>query len=177
MLRVARELLGESQDSLAPQLGLKKRAIQRVEASTPSLSLDRQNLFIEHFRMRGLVFTPPEDNQAGWSVTETFSCGEQTAPGRLFRAARIGLDMSQEALSAEANLATMTVRRIEAGKETVELETRQFLIDHLEVRGIQFLFPSETAGWGIRFTTMPGDHKAWHPRLNVQKRKQSKLQK
>lgn len=177
MLRVARELLGESQDSLALQLGLKKRAIQRVEASTPSLSLDRQDLFIEHFRKRGLVFGPPAHHQPGWSVTETFSRGEQKEPGRLFRAARIGLDMSQETLSAEANLATMTVRRIEAGKETVELETRQFLIDHLEARGIQFLAPHETAGWGIRFTNMPGDHKAWHPRLNIQKRKQSNLKK
>lgn len=172
MLKVARELLGLSQDLLASKLGLTKRAVQRVEGE--SLSLERQKLFVEFFQSQGVIIAAPEKQGIGWSIIETFSRSEAIAPGRLFRAARVGLDQSQEELSADANLGTMTIRRIEAAENTVEAETRQYLIDHLATKGAYLQPPKGRSGWGIRFTTIIDEPKARHPRVRVQDRKQKR---
>jgi DNA-binding XRE family transcriptional regulator len=171
MLRIARELLGKSQDMLAAELGLTPRAVQRAEATDPSLSLERQSLFLEYFRKNGIIFLSPGAERFGWAVAEGFNRGELRAPARLFRAARIGLDLSQQKLGIDADLGTMTIRRIESDKKTVEPETRQFLVDFLRSRGVHFLPPSEAMGWVVCFAGIVGEPRARHPRLSVQKRK------
>lgn len=171
MLRVARELLGKSQDVLAAELGLTPRAIQRAEAMHPSSSLKRQSLLMEHFRRHGIEVMSPGAERFCWAVAEGFNLGEQKAPARLFRAARIGLDLSQHKLGIDANLGTMTIRRIESDKETVEPETRQFLIDFLRSRGVHFVPPSEGMGWTVCFAEIVDEPSARHPRVSVQKRK------
>ncbi|TAV92057.1 helix-turn-helix domain-containing protein [Rhizobium leguminosarum] len=171
MLRIARELLGRSQDVLASELGLTTRAIQRVEATNPSLSLKRQSLFVEYYRKQGIVFLSPEAERFGWTVAECFNRGELREPARLFRAARIGLDLSQQKLGSDADLGTMTIRRIESDKETVEPETRQFLIDYLTSRGVHFVPPAGMMGWAICFAGIIDEPRARHPRLSVQQRK------
>jgi len=171
MLRIARELLGVSQKVLASELNLDPRAIQRVEAIDPSSSLDRQELLVAHFQTRGILLLPPTELTTGWSVIECLRPPDGFLPARLIRAARVGLDRSQAELGTDANLGTMTIRRIEADKPTVEPETRQFLIEYIESQGVRFLPPTDAYGWGICFTSINDRPTARHPRARVQKRK------
>ncbi|MBP2489008.1 transcriptional regulator with XRE-family HTH domain [Rhizobium leguminosarum] len=174
MLKVARELLGMSQDGLADELGLERRAVQRAEARDPSLSLERQQLFAEYFLRQGIRFLPPSSSEPGWRIAELFDRNETAVPSRVIRAARIGLNMSQEALGKHADLGTVTVRRIEASDETVQNETRLYLIEHMEKAGVRFLSPRGALGWQAAFVSNDDSElAARHPRFNLLKRKQS----
>jgi len=168
MLRVARELLGESQDDVAIATSTSKRGIQRAEAEPPALAL--HDRLVEYFEKRGLQFSPPEDGH-GWSLTDATSLGAQEEPPRLFRAARVGINRSQEKLGAEAALGLMTIRRIESGAKTVQTETRLFLIEHLKLHGVRFLAPQGAKGWGVVWASISDEATARHPRRNVQRRK------
>jgi transcriptional regulator with XRE-family HTH domain len=173
MLRVARELLGISQEALADELRLERRAVQRAEASTPSASLERQQLFVEYFRKRGIQIEEPNASQAAWGIAEKFDRGERQIPSRFLRAARIGLDQSQETLGKGADLGTMTIRRIEAAVGTVQHETRLYLIAYLERAGVSFLPPNSLRGWQVTFASGQEEPTARHPRFNLQQRKQA----
>nr|WP_281411575.1 helix-turn-helix transcriptional regulator [Rhizobium laguerreae] len=174
MLRVARELLGMSQEELAKELNLTSRAVQRVEAESPSSSLNRQDAFTEHFRGKGLMFLLPDDRRVGWGVIECFDNSELETPARFLRAARIALNQSQATLGNNADLGVMTVRRIESGNANVEGETRQFLVEFLNREGVEFISPEGGLGWGAVFagiTDLPGPR---HPRASVQIRKRAR---
>ncbi|NKL46509.1 hypothetical protein GFL57_37195 [Rhizobium leguminosarum bv. viciae] len=173
MLKVARELLGMSQNELADELDLERRAVQRAEALYPSLSLERQQIFTEYFLTRGMRFSAPSPERTGWGIAEIFDLGETLVPSRFIRAARIGLNRSQEALGNDADLGTVTIRRIEAADETVQNETRLYLITYLEKEGVAFLMPNGTRGWEVAFSKMEAEPSARHPRFNLQKRKQT----
>ncbi|MGO7753640.1 hypothetical protein ACC708_25470 [Rhizobium ruizarguesonis] len=173
MLKVARELRGISQDALAAELNLERRAVQRAEASSQSLSLERQELFAGYFRKHGIQFEVPNAQQTGWGIAELFDRGEELIPPRFVRAARIGLNKSQEALGKDADLGTVTIRRIEAGDDTVQDETRLYLVGYFEKRGVRFLAPEGARGWQVAFATIGAEPAARHPRFNLQKRKQT----
>lgn len=173
MLKVARELLGMSQDELASALDLERRAVQRAEARDPSLSLERQKFFAEYFLRQGIRFSTPSSNEPGWRIAELFDRKEIAIPSRLIRAARVGLNLSQEALGKQADLGTVTVRRIEASDVTVQNETRLYLVEQMQKAGVQFLSPHDGIGWQIAFARIDGSEPAArHPRFNLLKRKQ-----
>jgi len=173
MLKVARELLGISQDELADELGLERRAVQRAEARNPSLSLERQELFTAYFYRRGLEFSGPNGDSLGWGIAELVDRGENSVPSRFIRAARIGLNKSQEAMGVDADLGTATIRRIEATEETVQKETRLYLIEHMKNAGVAFMPPNGARGLQLALAVTETDSAVRHPRFNLQKRKRS----
>lgn len=173
MLKVARELLGMSQDELADELGLERRAVQRAEAHNPSLSLERQELFTTYFQTRGLEFLGPGEDNSRWGIAELVDRGENSVPSRFIRAARMGLSKSQEAMGVDAELGTVTIRRIEATDETVKRETRLYLIEHMKKAGVTFTPPNGVRGWQLAFAVKETDSAVRHPRFNLQKRKRS----
>lgn len=169
ILKAARELLGESQGEMALASKRSRRAIQRAETAASSMSVHES--LIRYFEHRGLRFLPPRNGE-GWCICEAADHGETDVPARLVRAARVGLQLSQQSLGADASLSVSTVRRIEADKESVEQETKLFLVQHLLSRRVEFIPPDGSIGWAVRWNSMQDESKARAPRPNTRRGKQ-----
>ena len=71
-------------------------------------------------------------------------------PDELPRIARLGLGVGQEQLAQAAGLSPRTISKLESGVK-VRLETKLKVIQTLERLGVEFIFPDELKGYGIRF--------------------------
>jgi transcriptional regulator with XRE-family HTH domain len=72
-------------------------------------------------------------------------------PGRLLKAARIGMGLNPDDIAAEAGISRASLSRLEAGSLTVSVKVADSVRRVLETYGVMFLTGDGTVGPSIRF--------------------------
>lgn len=161
-LHAAREALGLTQQDVAKETGVAARTIYRIESGTNLVGFETLEKLRLHYQRLGISLVLPSD-AARWALSfsreiappPTSDIGTENlfdpAPGSVLRAARILSGMTQLELSLKAGLAHTTIRKLEKNSTNVRHHNAYNLQRTFEDIGLQFVKPSENAGWLLRY--------------------------
>jgi DNA-binding XRE family transcriptional regulator len=160
LLHAAREALDLSQSNVTRATGVSTRTIHRMENCVGMVGFDILEKLRSHFATMGATLAVPEDGEK-WAIAFSLALAPapgsgaerriyDPVPGRVLKAARVILGMTQAELGTHANLAHTTVRRLEGDDPTARPEKAYALQRFLEEKGIEFAKPSGGHGWTLR---------------------------
>lgn len=161
-LHAAREALGLTQHEVAKETGVAARTIYRIERGAEFVGFETLEKLRVHYQRLGVSLVLPSD-ATKWALSfspeiappPTSDIGSENlfdpAPGSVLRAARILSGMTQLELSVKAGLAHTTIRKLEKSSTNVRHHNAYNLQLTFEDIGLQFIKPSQNAGWLLRY--------------------------
>ncbi|MFS8112038.1 helix-turn-helix transcriptional regulator [Rhizobium jaguaris] len=162
LLHAAREALDLGQSDVAEATGVSTRTLHRIENGQGLVGFENLTKLRVYFERLGIALVELDDPKK-WAIVFDSDLAPKVdrtekntiydpVPGSVLKAARVLASLSQAELAALTNFGHPTIRKLENTNDGSSPERRYVVQTLLEKSGVEFLKPTEQAGWALRIT-------------------------